>query len=424
MRFLLVSTHIDQITGYSKVSYNLVNQLATLLPKVKTFHFGFQRHATRSTIRKYPAGVTSYDAAANEDPKEEGFGYNKLAEYIETVQPDVVMIYNDPYTITRFIDSIKHERGKSSYKLWLYVDQVYTGIAPPLIEILQKHGDRIYCFTDIWKTKLLEYGPFSDVRVLEHAVDPTVYTCMSEDARKTIRQSNLSLPPDSVVILNANRNSQRKRIDLTIAGFAGLLKNHPTKPYYLVIASNLQPQTGAHYDIQRIYLEELKDNGLDFQQFGRRLMLIDTSPPNILSDEAINQLYNAADIGINTSDGEGFGLCQLEHMYVGAPQIVTDVGSYRTFLDASTAEFIPSNGKHYFTGGMPHGFSAPTFGNSDVTAAMESMIATLPEKRTKVRSYQFKSWATICDGFLEDVLTQAEGQAASVSVPVISAVPI
>lgn len=424
MRFLLVSTHIDQITGYSKVSYNLVNQLATLTPKVKTFHFGFQRHATRSNVRKYPAGVTSYDAAANEDPKEEGFGYNKLAEYIETVQPDIVMIYNDPYTIVRFIDSIKHERGKSSYKLWLYLDQVYTGIAAPLIEIVQKHADRIYCFTDSWKAKFLEYGPFPDVRVLEHAVDPTIFTCMSEDARKIIRQTNLSLPANAIVMLNANRNSQRKRIDLTIAGFVGLLKKQPEAPYYLIIASNLQPQTGAHYDVQRVYLEELKDNGLDFQQFGRRLLLIDTSPPNVLSDEAINQLYNAADIGINTSDGEGFGLCQLEHMYAGAPQIVTDVGSYRTFLDDSTAEFIRPSGKFYFAGGMPHGFSSPTFANSDVTAAMEVMIEKLPSKKESVRAYQFKSWATICDGFLEDLITQAEGPAASVSVPVISAVPI
>jgi glycosyltransferase involved in cell wall biosynthesis len=163
---------------------------------------------------------------------------------------------------------------------------------------------------------------------------------------------------------------------------------------------------------------------MDFQQFGRRILMIDTSPPNALSDEAINQLYNAADIGINTSDGEGFGLCQLEHMYVGAPQIVTDVGSYRTFLDDSTAEFIPANGKYYFPGGMPHGFSSPTFAPSDVTAAMESMIEKLASKKESVRAYQFKSWATICDGFLEDVLTQAEGPVASVSVPVISAVPI
>ena len=124
MRFVLVSTHVDQTTGYAKVAYNLLRQLATLFPKVKTYHFGFQRHPNAPGMRKPPTGVIAYDAAANEDPKEEGFGFNKINEYLEMVQPDVVMIYNDPLIIHRFIEAMKHERGKSSYKLWLYVDQV------------------------------------------------------------------------------------------------------------------------------------------------------------------------------------------------------------------------------------------------------------------------------------------------------------
>lgn len=421
MRFVLVSTHIDQTTGYSKVSYNLVKQLSTLAPKVKTFHFGFQRHPNRPNIRKYPDGIVPYDAAANEDPREEGFGYNKIREYLDMVNPDVVMIYNDPYTIAKFIESMKHDRLTSPYKLWLYVDQVYTGIAQPLVDILHKHADRIYCFTEIWKKKFLEYGPFPDIRILEHAVDPFVFSCMSPDARKEVRR-NLGLSDDAIVILNANRNSQRKRLDLSIAGFVGLLKNNPTKPYYMVIASNLQPQTGAYYDTQRIFLEELKDNNLDPQTFLRRLLLIDTSPPNVWADEAINQLYNAADIGINTSDGEGYGLCQMEHMYTGAPQIVTDVGSYRSFLNDSVAEFIPTNGKQYFAGGMPHGFSSPTFATADVTKAIESMITTLEARKKSVQSFIYPSWSRVCDEWLESILTQSEGQTASVSVPVTSSV--
>jgi glycosyltransferase involved in cell wall biosynthesis len=421
MRLVLVSTHIDQTTGYSKVSHNLVKQLSTLSPKVKTFHFGFQRHPNRPTMRKYPEGIVSYDAAANEDPKEEGFGYNKIHEYMEMVNPDVVMIYNDPYTVARFIESMKHERGKSTYKLWIYLDQVYTGIARPLIEVLHNHADRIYCFTESWKRTFLEYGPFSDVRTLGHAVDPSIFTCMTAEARKGIR-TNMGVPEDAIVFLNMNRNSQRKRLDLTIAGFVGLLKNNPTKPYFLVIASNLQPQSGAYYDMQRIFLEELKDHGLDVQTYARRLLLIDTSPPNVWSDEAVNQLYNAADIGINTSDGEGFGLCQLEHMYTGAPQIVTDVGAYRDFMNSSVAEFISPNGKSYFAGGMPHGFSCPTFATTDVAKSMEDMVNTLGEKRKNVQKFQFSSWSRVCDEWLEDILKEAGGQASTVSVPVMSSV--
>lgn len=419
MRFVLVSTHIDQTTGYSKVSNNLVKQVATLSPKVKTFHFGFQRHPSHTGSRKYPDGIVSYDAAANEDPKEEGFGFNKIHEYVEMVNPDVVMIYNDPLVIMKFVEAMKHERGVSPYKLWIYLDQLYIGIAQPLIDSLHKHADRIYCFTDIWKQRFLEYAPFPDVRVLEHAVDPSVFSVMSAEAVKGVR-NNIGVPTDAVVFLNANRNSQRKRLDLTIGGFVRLLSRNPTKPYYMMISTNMNPQSGAFYDVQRIFGEELRCQNLDVQKYARNLLLIDTAPPNLLSDDAVNQLYNSADIGINTSDGEGFGLCQLEHMYTGAPQLVTDIGSYRTFLSDDTAEFVQSNGRCYFAGGMPHGCWSHTFSMEHVADSMEKSIATLPEKRKAIAAYNFKSWAKVCDGLLEDLLTECEVPVSIVSVPALS----
>jgi hypothetical protein len=148
MRFVLVSTHTDQTTGYAKVAYNLLRQLATMTPKVKTYHFGFQRHPSRPGFRKCPEGIIQYDAAANEDPKEEGFGFNKIHEYLEMVGPNVVMIYNDPLIIYRFIEAMKHERGKTPYKLWIYVDQVYQGIAQPLMDAIRDHADRVFCFSE------------------------------------------------------------------------------------------------------------------------------------------------------------------------------------------------------------------------------------------------------------------------------------
>jgi glycosyltransferase involved in cell wall biosynthesis len=417
MRFVLVSTHIDQTTGYSKVAYNLLKQLSTLSPKVKTFHYGFQRHPNRPSLRKPIENITVYDAAANEEPKEEGFGFNKIHEYLEMVNPDVVMIYNDPLIIYRFIECMKHERGKSPYKLWIYVDQVYEGIAMPLIQQINKHADRIYCFSETWKKTYLEYEPVSDVRIIEHAVDPTTFSVLPTEARAQIR-SNMNIPENATIFLNANRNSQRKRLDLTLGGFVEYLKRHPESPAYLMFVTNLNPQTGAYYDLQHIFVEELKRANIDPKKVFQRLMLIDSSPPNVIGDEGINQLYNVADVGINTSDGEGFGLCQLEHMYVGAPQIVTDVGTYRSFLDEKVAEFIPQGDRMYHAIQMPLGFFSPTFSMTEVANAMERMVATLDEKKRKVSAYPFKSWATICDTFLEDVLTEANSsyQATTVSV--------
>lgn len=402
MRFVLVSTHIDQTTGYSKVAYNMLKQLSTLVPKIKVFHFGFQRHPQSANIRKVPEGVNIYDASANESPKEEGFGFNKIHEYLDMVNPDVVMIYNDPMIVYRFIESMKHDPKTSTYKLWIYLDQVYEGIAQPIMDKIHAHADRVYCFTDTWKTKLLEYGEFKDTHILEHAVDSTMFSVLTPESKQSIR-SGLGIPNDATVFINLNRNSQRKRLDLTVSGFIQLLKRNPEKPYYLVIGTNISPQSGAFYDIPRIITRELNKAGLPVTLI-QRLVLIDTSPPNIVGDDGINQLYNIADVGINTSDGEGYGLCQLEHLYTGAPQVITDVGSYRSFLDETVATFIKPIGDEYFSGTMPLGGWYPKFTAEDVANALDRTIQNLPKMKEAAKTYKFKTWSSVCDNFLEDVL--------------------
>jgi len=399
MKIVFMSTHTDQIIGYSKVAYNMLKQLATLAPRVKTFHFGFQRHQNMIGMRKLPAGIIQYDAAANEDPKEEGFGFNKVEDYLEMVSPDIVMVYNDPLIVNRFIESMKHDKNTAQYKLWVYLDQVYEGIPIPLLENINKHADRIYCFTDIWRQRLLSNISAPDVRVLEHAVDPSVFHKLTLDVRASVRKS-MGIPKDAIVFLNANRNSQRKRLDLSVQGFARHLKTHENS--YFVLITGASVQHGAYYDIQRIFFRELQLHGLP-EIYMTRLILIDTNQTNI-PDEGINQIYNATDIGVNTSDGEGFGLCQLEHLYTGAPQIVTDIGSYRTFLDESVAVFIPRKFDVYFAATMPMGGWSPSFSPDDVGAAMDKAVANLAPMTEAAKSYKFKSWASVCDNWLEDVL--------------------
>lgn len=403
MRFVLISTHVDQTTGYSKVVSNLLSQVATLAPKVKTFHFGFQRHPEKKNIRKVPDGIVAYDAAANEDPKEEGFGFNKIHEYIEMVGPDVVMIYNDPMIIARFIQAMKYKKGETSYKLWLYVDQVYTGIAQPLMDELNNAADKVYCFTDSWAKVYTEYGTSIPIpKVIEHAVDSTVFSNLPLAQRAALRK-NVGLPTEAIVFLNANRNSQRKRQDLTIMGFVELLRRHPDKPLWLLMVTAVDPQKGAHYDVQRIFGDQLQRAGLDPNVYGKRMAIIDTAPPNMLSDDAVNQIYNMCDIGINTSDGEGFGLCQLEHLYTGAPQIVTDVGSYRSFLPTTVATYVRPGPLIYQAGGMPLGLSAPTFNPDDVASAMETTIEKYITMRAAIGGIKFKTWSDVCASWLDDL---------------------
>jgi len=405
MRFVLISTHVDQTTGYSKVVYNLLGQLSTLAPQVKTYHFGFQRLPARTSIRTVPKGVIAYDAAANEDPKEEGFGFNKIHEYLEMVNPDVVMIYNDPLIIHRFVEAMKFDKATSPYKLWVYVDQVYEGIAPPLIETITKNAHRVYCFTQYWADVYSKYAPFPDIRVLENAVDTTMFSKLSDSARMAVR-ATMSIPPEAVLFVNANRNSQRKRHDLAVMGFVELLRRDPSKPYYFMIVTGMNGQQGAYYDISRIFATELQRNGLDLSEFGKRLLLVDTSAKTV-PDSSINEIYNAADIGVNTSDGEGFGLCQIEHLYTGAPQIVTDIGTYRSFMDETVCGFVPPTDRFYFSGTMPLGLWAPLFSYKDLADRMDTLIKGLPRFKKAALNHTFKTWTEVCASWIEDVKREA-----------------
>jgi glycosyltransferase involved in cell wall biosynthesis len=209
------------------------------------------------------------------------------------------------------------------------------------------------------------------------------------------------------VFLNANRNSQRKRQDLTIMGFVELLKRHQDKPLWLLMVTAVDPQKGAHYDIQRIFNDQLQRAGLDPIVFGKRLAIVDTAPPNTLNDDGINQIYNMCDIGVNTSDGEGFGLCQLEHLYTGAPQIVTDVGSYRSFLPTAVATYIRPGPIAYQAAGMPLGFSSPTFDPMDVADAMHVTLEKYSTMRAAIADMKFKTWSDVCASWLSELTKQA-----------------
>lgn len=403
MRVLLVSTHVDQTTGYSKVAYNLIQQISTLQPAIKLFHYGFQRHPARANLRKVPKGVIAYDAAASEDPREDGFGYKQLREYIETVTPGLVVFYNDPLVVARFLEVSAYSKDVDTFKVWVYLDQLYMGIQQPIIDIIDRTAERVYTFTDKWRTVYNSYfpgGPQTVVKVMGHAADPDVFKPFS---RRNALRSDIGIPDNATVFLNCNRNTERKRLDLTIAGFVGLLAKDPSKPYYLILATGTDPRSGAFYDPRRIYMSEIIIHGLDLAEVSDRIVMVDTAGQNIFNDEAINKLYNAADFGINTSDGEGFGLCQLEHLQTGAPQIVTSVGSYE-FLDGC-AVVIPATQRLYHSQSMPLGLFSQVTTSEAVTQGMLDAIANKDQLCSAISQKVFPAWSSVCEEFLEDMLT-------------------
>jgi glycosyltransferase involved in cell wall biosynthesis len=414
LRFLLVSTHTENTTGYSKVAYNLIKQLSTLTPVVKVFHYGFQRSPVRTSapMRPLPAGVVQYDAALNEEPKQEGFGFRQLKDYIDTVNPDVVMMYNDPIVINRFIAGLELKpEVPRPYKLWVYLDMVYKECNPSLIQPIEKFADCTYVFTDTWKQELLaKYNdkPTAAIKVLEHGVDTRVFQRLADGDRMALRK-NVNVPSDAIVFLNMNRNSLRKRLDLSIMGFTRLLARQPEKPLYLMFVTGVRQDaaTGSYYHLLSIYMHELQRIGLDPVKYSKRLLIVDSAPPKYFDDAQTNVFYNIADIGLNTSNGEGFGLCQLEHMATGAPQVVVNVGGYSAFMDESVAVMLKPSQYSYLAAQAGVGLIEQTVTPEEVADGLEKALGMLtPEIQSKVIELsQSRPWSRVCDPFLEEVIS-------------------
>jgi hypothetical protein len=171
------------------------------------------------------------------------------------------------------------------------------------------------------------------------------------------------------------------------------------------MVTTVDPQKGAHYDIQRIFHDQIVRAGLEPNVYAKRMAIVDTAPPNTLSDEGINQIYNMSDVGINTSDGEGFGLCQLEHLYTGAPQIVTDVGSYRSFLPTTVTQYVRPGPLVYQAAAMPLGLSAPSFDPNHVADAMDAVMENYIAMQARALEMKFKTWSDVCGVWLDDLKT-------------------
>jgi hypothetical protein len=108
LKFLLVSTHCHQYTGYSKVSWGILKELAKN-PWLSVTHFGFQKFPQQqfqNGYRPYPPSVRVIDAASLERPFEQGFGFTVLPDVIRKLSPDVVMIYNDMSVVAKFFAEI------------------------------------------------------------------------------------------------------------------------------------------------------------------------------------------------------------------------------------------------------------------------------------------------------------------------------
>lgn len=276
-------------------------------------------------------------------------GVTCLRRLLRELQPDVVLIVHDIYLhqlLRRALDAAEPRPRVV----------VYAPIEGPVIKperLAHLAGiDRFVLFHDAARAEVADAftrlgTPPPKLAVIPHGLDADRFYPI-EDARAR-------LFPDlagAFIILNANRNTARKRVDLTLEAFSQFACDKPDARLYLHMATRNLLELAARLGIADKLL--ITTDG-------------DTHPD--VSDEQLNLIYNACDVGVNTSTSEGWGLVAFEHAATGAAQLLPRHSANAALWDGAAVLVDPAA-----TGTDPLDFvSHEIVAPADVAAALEPL---------------------------------------------------
>ena len=336
-------------TGFSRVIRSIFESL----------HGDYELHhlATRYDGRAHDYPWKLYSAAKGKSR----YGYDQIVPLIEQIRPAIVfLLYDIPFQ-GPYLEQLR--KAVPQPKVVFYSPVESGPIAPEIMQRL--HGiSRYVTFTEYGRREIAEalqsvrqHDPafqFPDLEVIPHGVACDKFFPLagaSEIAGQSIASRRLEARRkmklddadhlEAFIVLNANRNMPRKRIDLTMQGFAEFAKDKPPNvKLYLHMATE---DTGWNVLILA------KRYGI----FDRLIMtLADNSRP-AFSDDQLNTLYNACDVGITTVTGEAWGMVSFEHAATRSAQIVPRHTALAD-LWAGAAEFIEPVMKLTYPGNLTH----------------------------------------------------------------------
>jgi D-inositol-3-phosphate glycosyltransferase len=299
-----------------------------------------------------------------------------LIELIEQLRPRAVLLLNDLWTINRYLTALERYRSEVAVIAYCPVDNYISnaaslaGIQNLTHLVLYTHfaeGVIRSCIDEL-RAKL-PFFKTPDITVVPHGTSIDLFNPVQNDhinldarqRRRSVRRLLLEesdLGDSAFIVLNANRNQPRKRIDISLKGFALFARDKPKNV--------------------RLWLHMgTKDFGWDIPRLSHRLGIEDrilmttTSKDHpFVAEERLNLIYNSCDVGLNTSCGEGWGLASFEHAATGAAQVVPRHSSCEELWTGSAVMVEPSQ-----TSRMGLNLQASIVSPEAVAEALEKLYA-------------------------------------------------
>ena len=333
----------------------------------------------------------------------DGYGtVDMIRGLLWTEKPDVLMFMTDP-RFYGWLWQIENEVRPLVPMVYYHVWDNY-----PFPQYNKKWYDSTDVIASISKVThdiVNNVSPDTENHYVPHAVRADIFKKLPKDDVLGFKIENMGeAARDKMIFFWNNRNARRKQsgsLALWFSEFAG-----EVGPENVCLIMHTDPKDPHGQDLEAI----LHDHNYND---GRVLLSRNKVPPNYLS-----MMYNVADVTVNISDAEGFGLGTLESLSCGTPIIVTMTGGLQEQV---------TDGKEWFGIGIEPA-STSTIGSQEVPyiyedriskedfkAALHKMYNMTPEEREELgakgaahvnKNYNFedfeKKWIELMDKVVKE----------------------
>jgi glycosyltransferase involved in cell wall biosynthesis len=313
-------------TGFATVSKNIVNEIKKyygnefILEIVAINYFGEDFMQDEFTL------VTS---AKLNDGKRDDFGRNYFLKRLKEIDYDGVFVCQDLGVVVpiievmQFIKNEKKEQNKKQFKSIFYfpVDCKLLKQITKDIEFF----DTLVTYTEFGRNEVYRIRPElkGKVKVVPHGNNSKDFYPLPDEERKKFRDEYFGENANKFIITNVNRNQPRKDIPNTIFGWIEARQNWPSNLPEPFLYIHCHPTDPMGWDLRAIlwqYDELVEDEHYK--------LLPKKYEQTMAGIDVLNSIYNASDVYLTTTLGEGWGLTFSEAAACKVPVIAPYTTSF------------------------------------------------------------------------------------------------
>lgn len=326
-KILLVSDDIRIATGVSIISKNMMKGTSDSFEWVQMGGLG--NHPSDNKVSMYE-GIKIYGA--------QGFGNAKsFRACVEMEKPDGILFFTDPNKFTHLFQEEYDMRKKIP---WMYYNIWDNYPSPKFNKPYYESCDGLFCIsklteevvTDVLKNGEEDIAKDRVITYVPHGLDENLFKPMDRKSKK-FKEKAISVlgfdPFDyQFIVLWSNKNTARKKSQDAMYAFDRFISRNNLYPHDALMIMNTNPMTNHGANLYESKYDLIENyNNIVFTDNGK------------FKDEEMPILYNVADIVINNSDNEGWGLAVTEAKLCGVPIMGTDTGGIKDQIRDDDGEF-------------------------------------------------------------------------------------